>query len=162
MRADVLWNLASLAWLTASGALVDSRTVMAVEFAGSGQRLLDAADGDPARLRRFRAVLGRNDTVFAAFYGTGLLLAQHSLRPIPRAAAGLLTATACAADAVENEGLERALTSLLSDPGKPSAADIPAAMAARAAGLKFALLVPAIAAALWGLRRRSSASAAEE
>lgn len=156
MRAAVLLNIGSLAWLGVAGALVGSRTVMAVEFAGTGQRLLDTAAGDPAKLQRFRRLLGRNDSAFTAFYVAGLLLAQRDLAPLPRAAAGSLTLVAGAGDVVENEGLQRALTSLLCDPGDPSAADSAAAMAARAARLKFAALVPAVAAALLGLGTANS------
>jgi hypothetical protein len=156
-RLAVAWNAASLVLPSAVGALTNTRLsgreIIAVELAGSGQALLDLAEGQPESLERFRRVLGRNDNYYVAWYGTGLLLGVSLLPPRGACAGAALVAATLAADVVENQALEQALGTLLRQPHQPVLADAAAQRARRAAAVKFALLVNSAALGMAGVAR---------
>jgi hypothetical protein len=156
-RLAVAWNAASLVLPSVLAALTNDRwsgrEIIAVELAGSGQRLLDLAEGQPESLERFRRVLGLNDNYYVGWYGTGLLLGI-SLLPRRGALAGAaLVAAALAADVVENQAIEEAVGKLLRQPQQPDLADAAAQRARLAAAAKFALLVPSAALVMVGVAR---------
>lgn len=130
-----------------------AREVLAVETAGRGQRLLDLAGSDRGRLSVYRRVLGRGDHAYVAGYGTGVLLGVSLLDGVARVLGTVVSVSALAADVVENEALERALGTLLVEPGRPQLADGDAALARTAAAAKFGLLVPAVAMSVAGVVR---------
>lgn len=156
-RLALAWNAVSLAAPAAVGTVTGNRLpvrkIVDVEFAGSGERLLALAEGQPEQLRRFRSVLGSNDNYYAAWYGIGLLLAHRTLPTCARGFGAAFTAGACAADVVENGGLEHALTHLLENPDDAPAADAAARRAMVAAAVKFTLLLPAVVLSVAGLLR---------
>lgn len=132
---------------------LEAREVLAVETAGRGQRLLDLAGSDPARLSVYRRVLGRGDHAYVAVYGTGVLLGVSLLDGGARGLGTAVSVGALAADVVENEALERALGTLLVEPGRPPLADGDAALARAAAAVKFGLLGPAVVMSVVGVVR---------
>ncbi|MGB8020220.1 MAG: hypothetical protein WCF04_03230 [Candidatus Nanopelagicales bacterium] len=153
------WDGAALAAPSVVGVLtghrLGAREAVAVELAGSGARIVGLAGGDPGRLETYRRVLGRGDDAYVAFYGFGLLLGVLLLGGRARGAAVAAVLGAASADLIENRALERALRQPLDKPGDPAGADPDAARARRAAGIKFGLLVPAVAMSLAGAVRES-------
>ncbi len=53
---------------------VGAREIIAVEFAGSGERLVVLAQGRRERLEVFRSLLGVRDNIYVAVYSVPLLL----------------------------------------------------------------------------------------
>lgn len=154
----------ALAWLGAAAAAprlvrVLGRTdlcvgeVLAVETAGTGERLLALAGEDMSRLAQYQRWLGRGDHGYVAFYASGLALGVLQLGGTARALAAGVVAGTVVADIIENEALEAALGALCDDPATPTRADAAAALARVSALVKFALLVPALGAALTGVAR---------
>jgi hypothetical protein len=136
-----------------SGTRVGAREIVAVEFAGSGERLMALAQGRRERLEVHRSLLGARDDGYVAIYSVPLLLGVDLL-PAPARRVGLLLALGtAAADVVENHALEQSCKVLLADPAKPERADAAARLARRAATVKFALLVPAASMGLRGVAR---------
>lgn len=132
---------------------IGSQEILAVEFAGSGERLLDLAQGDQQRLEAYRSVLGVRDNAYVVAYTLPLLLGADLLPGSARLIAGAVVGGTAAADVVENLALESALEALQADPTRPEQADHAARRARRAAAVKFGLLGPAVGLALWGAVR---------
>lgn len=132
---------------------MEFQEIVAVEFAGSGEQLLSMAGGSAERLELLRSLLGRRDNFYVVIYSVPIALGADLLPGVARPLGLALTAGTAAADMVENLALERSLQSLLDDPDNPERADSDALLASRAAGLKFALLVPALGMAVWGITR---------
>lgn len=130
---------------------VGVREIIAVEFAGSGERLVVLAQGRRERLEVFRSLLGVRDNVYVAVYSVPLLLGVDLLPGVVRRAGLLLVLGTAAADVAENLALEKAFQVLLDDATRPGRADREAQRARQAAGVKFALLGPAVGMALGGV-----------
>jgi hypothetical protein len=136
-----------------TGARVSAREIVSVELAGSGERMLEVAEGSRERLEVYRSLLGLRDNVYVAVYCVPLLVATGLLPVAARRVGTTLVLATAAADVVENAMLERSLEGLMTDPSNPGRVDDAARRARHAAWAKFVALVPSIGFATWGVQR---------
>lgn len=152
-------GLAMAAWAAPAavqrltGTTVSAREILSVELAGSGERILEVAEGSPERLEVYRSLLGLRDNVYVVIYCVPLLVATDLLPVVARPVGATLVLATAVADLVENAMLERSLAGLATDPSIPGRIDEEARLARHAAWAKFAALVPSIGLATWGIQR---------
>ena len=136
-----------------TGTRVSAREILSVELAGSGERILEVAQGSPERLEVYRSLLGLRDNVYVCVYCVPLLVATDLLPVVARRVGTTLVLATAVADVVENAMLERSLATLATDTSNPGRVDDEARLARHAAWAKFAALAPSIGFATWGIHR---------